>query len=165
MNEINTLTLEIMQNTGICDIETAQEIAELVINKLDYHKEQPKISPLALILAQDLQKVITSCDYDCDTCRYGEFKEVDVSPHCLSVKTAEALIALGWTKKELKGDTQSNVKRINCEDCKHLKVLNRSDIYAICEKTGFKFLPFATDTRTHSCEFAQLQEGYYEPTN
>ena len=99
MNEINTLTLEIMQNTGVCDIETAQEIAELVINKLDYHKEQPKISPMALILAQDLQKVITSCDYDCDTCRYVEFKDVDLTPNCLNVKVAEALIALGWTKE------------------------------------------------------------------
>ena len=111
MNEINTLTLEIMQNTGICDIETAQEIAELVINKLDYHKEQPKISPMALILAQDLQKVITSCDYDCATCRYGEFREVDISPNCLSVKTAEALIALGWTKEISHNEGVNDMKR------------------------------------------------------
>ena len=158
MNEINTLTLEIMQNTGICDIETAQEIAELVINKLDYHKEQPKISPMALILAQDLQKVITSCDYDCDTCRYGEFKEVDVSPHCLSVKTAEALIALGWTKRELNGETESKAEPINCADCKHLKILNKNYLYEICQKTGFEFSQFKTDTRTHTCQFAELKE-------
>ena len=99
MNEIDTLTLEIMRHTAICDVETAQETAEIIINTLGYHKEQPKISPLALILAQDLQKAITPCDYGCDTCRYGEFQDVDVSPNCLNVKLAEALINLGWTKE------------------------------------------------------------------
>ena len=99
MTEIDTLTLEIMQHTAICDVETAQETAEIIINTLGYHKEQPKISPMALILAQDLQKAITPCDYDCGTCRYGEFKDVDLTPNCLNVKTAEALIALGWTKE------------------------------------------------------------------
>ena len=99
MNEIDTLTLEIMKHTAICDVETAQETAEIIINTLGYHKKIEKISPLALILAQDLQKAITPCDYDCDTCRYREFKDVDLTPNCLNVKTAEALIALGWTKE------------------------------------------------------------------
>ena len=100
MNEIDILTLEIMQHTAICDVETAQETAEIIINTLGYHKKIEKISPLALILAQDLQKAKTPCDRDdCDTCRYEEFKDVDLTPNCRNVKTAEALIALGWTKE------------------------------------------------------------------
>ena len=98
MNEIDILTLEIMKHTAICDVETAQETAEIIINTLGYHKKEEKISPEAIVLALDIQKSIIDCDYECDTCRYHEFKDVDVSPYCLNVKLAEALIKLGWRK-------------------------------------------------------------------
>lgn len=105
MNEIDTLTLEIMRHTAICDVETAQETAEIIINTLGYHKKIEKISPEAIILAQDIHKSITACSYDCEDCRYQEFQDVDVSPNCLNVKLAEALINLGWTKETPNGPT------------------------------------------------------------
>ena len=159
MNEINTLTLEIMQNTPICDIETAQEIAELVINKLDYHKEQSKISPEAIILARDLGTHTPFCDEtDCEKCRYKEFQGLtEHEPACVMVKHAEALIALGWTKRELLGDTESKAEPINCPDCKFFKLLNSNHLYGMCSKTGFELAPFKTDTRTHTCQFAELR--------
>ena len=98
MKETDTLTLEILELTTINNVETAEEIANVIINTLGYHKREEKISPEAIVLAIDIQKSITACDYECDTCRYHEFKDVDVSPNCLNVKLAEALIKFGWRK-------------------------------------------------------------------
>lgn len=40
---------------------------------------------------------------------------------------------------------------VRCENCKHLCVWNRKDIYAFCPKTNIVFLPFEKDTRTFFC--------------
>ena len=160
MTEIDTLTLEIMKHTAISDVETAQETAEILINTLGYHKKIDKISPLAIILAKDLDSSAPlCCDINCEECRHREFQEKEGEPHCVMVKHAEALITLGWTKRELLGDTESKPKPINCTDCKHLQILNSKHLYAICKKTGFEFLPFQTDTRTYTCQFAELKES------
>lgn len=166
MTEIDTLTLEIMKHTAICDVETAQETAEIIINTLGYHKKIEKISPLAIVLAKDLDSSVPSCcDINCEECRHREFQGKEGEPPCVMVKHAEALITLGWTKRELLGDTESKPKPINCADCKHLQILNSKHLYGICRKTGFEFLPFKVDTRTHTCQFAELKEAPNEPTN
>ena len=45
------------------------------------------------------------------------------------------------------------VPRRTCDNCRHLTVINNGRIYAKCEKTGFTFLPFETDTREYFCAF------------
>ena len=49
-----------------------------------------------------------------------------------------------------------------CEDCKHLCVWNRKDIYAFCPKTNIVFLPFEKDTRTFFCGFGERKENNLE---
>lgn len=46
-----------------------------------------------------------------------------------------------------------------CEDCKHLCVWNRKDIYAFCPKTNIVFLPFDKDTRTFFCSLGERKDG------
>lgn len=46
-----------------------------------------------------------------------------------------------------------------CENCKHLCVWNRKDIYAFCPKTNIVFLPFEQDTRTFFCGFGERKDG------
>lgn len=48
---------------------------------------------------------------------------------------------------------------VRCEDCKHLYVWNRKDIYAFCPKTNIVFLPFDKDTRTFFCGFGERKDG------
>ena len=45
------------------------------------------------------------------------------------------------------------------EDCKHLCVWNRKDIYAFCPKTNIVFLPFDKDTRTFFCSLGERKDG------
>ncbi|MBO5338247.1 MAG: hypothetical protein J6A96_00950 [Clostridia bacterium] len=119
------------------------------------------VPPDAIILAMDLETTVPlCCDINCAECRYKDFQggEKDKS-HCVMVKHAEALITLGWKKRELLGNTEGKAEPINCADCKHLRILNHRNILAICKKTGFDFLPFQTDTRTHTCQFAELKEA------
>lgn len=46
-----------------------------------------------------------------------------------------------------------------CENCKHLCVWNRKDMYAFCPKTNIAFLPFEQDTRTFFCGFGERKDG------
>lgn len=48
---------------------------------------------------------------------------------------------------------------VRCEDCKHLCVWNRKDMYAFCPKTNIVFLPFEKDTRTFFCGFGERKDG------
>ena len=48
---------------------------------------------------------------------------------------------------------------VRCNDCKHLCVWNRKDIYAFCPKTNIVFLPFDKDTRTFFCGFGERKDG------
>lgn len=48
---------------------------------------------------------------------------------------------------------------VRCEDCKHLCVWNRKDMYAFCPKTNIAFLPFEQDTRTFFCGFGERKDG------
>ena len=45
-----------------------------------------------------------------------------------------------------------------CNDCKHLCVWNRKDIYAFCPKTNIVFLPFDKDTRTFFCNYGERKD-------
>lgn len=45
-----------------------------------------------------------------------------------------------------------------CNKCKFLTVLNDSEIYAVCNKTGYIFEQFETDTREHFCAFGERKE-------
>lgn len=47
---------------------------------------------------------------------------------------------------------------VRCEDCKHLYVWNRKDIYAFCPKTNIVFLPFDKDTRTFFCSYGERKD-------
>ena len=40
---------------------------------------------------------------------------------------------------------------VSCSNCTHLKIVNTSDVYAVCNKNGIVFRPFEVDTRTYSC--------------
>ena len=44
---------------------------------------------------------------------------------------------------------------VRCNDCKHLCVWNRKDIYAFYPKTNIVFLPFDKDTRTFFCSLGE----------
>lgn len=48
---------------------------------------------------------------------------------------------------------------VRCEDCKHLCVWNRKDMYAFCPKTNIAFLPFEQDTRTFFCSYGERKDG------
>ena len=47
---------------------------------------------------------------------------------------------------------------VRCNDCKHLCVWNRKDIYAFCPKTNIVFLPFDKDTRTFFCNYGERKD-------
>ena len=53
----------------------------------------------------------------------------------------------------------ASVPVVRCEDCKHLCVWNRKDIYAFCPKTNIAFLPFELDTRTFFCSYGERKDG------
>ena len=58
--------------------------------------------------------------------------------------------------------TVDAVPVVRCEDCKHLCVWNRKDIYAFCPKTNIVFLPFKLDTRTFFCGCGERKEDDHE---
>lgn len=55
--------------------------------------------------------------------------------------------------------TVDAVPVVRCNDCKHLCVWNRKDMYAFCPKTNIAFLPFEQDTRTFFCGFGERKDG------
>lgn len=55
--------------------------------------------------------------------------------------------------------TVDAVKVVRCEECKHLNVVNRKELYAHCPKTNTVFLPFELDTREHFCSLGERKEG------
>lgn len=55
--------------------------------------------------------------------------------------------------------TVDAVPVVRCNDCKHLCVWNRKDIYAFCPKTNIVFLPFERDTRTFFCSYGERKDG------
>ena len=44
---------------------------------------------------------------------------------------------------------------VRCKDCKHLAVINKAPIYAICKKTNLIFYLWEEDTREHFCAFGE----------
>lgn len=58
--------------------------------------------------------------------------------------------------------TVDAVPVVRCENCKHLCVWNRKDIYAFCPKTNIVFLPFEKDTRTFFCGCGERKENNHE---
>ena len=48
---------------------------------------------------------------------------------------------------------------VRCQECKHLNVVNRKELYAHCQKTNTVFLPFELDTREHFCSLGERKEG------
>lgn len=93
-------------------------------------------------------------------------KHTQISDVEMAEETAEIIInTLGYHKKTEK--VSSEAKPVNCAECKFLEVINQNDCYAICVKSGLKFLPFQLDTRTHTCQFAELKEApmFKEVTN
>ena len=55
-------------------------------------------------------------------------------------------------------DTADVAPVVRCNDCKHLCVWNRKDIYAFCPKTNIVFLPFDKDTRTFFCSLGERKD-------
>lgn len=62
-------------------------------------------------------------------------------------------------KKVADAPTVDAVQVVRCENCKHLCVWNRKDIYAFCPKTNIVFLPFEKDTRTFFCSYGERKDG------
>ena len=58
--------------------------------------------------------------------------------------------------------TVDAVPVVRCNDCKHLCVWNRKDMYAVCPKTNIAFLPFEQDTRTFFCGFGERKDEVNE---
>ena len=69
-------------------------------------------------------------------------------------------IAYALLKKKVEdAPTVDAVVVTRCEDCKHLRVWNRKDIYAFCPKTNIVFLPFDKDTRSFFCSLGERKDG------
>lgn len=75
-----------------------------------------------------------------------------------SGKALEIAYAL-LKKKVADAPTVDAVQVVRCEDCKHLRVWNRKDIYAFCPKINIVFLPFEMDTRTFFCSYGERKDG------
>lgn len=45
----------------------------------------------------------------------------------------------------------NDTPRRSCTQCKYLQIINNSRLYAKCDRTGFSFEPFMTDTRQFFC--------------
>lgn len=86
------------------------------------------------------------------------------SDKALVLGSGKALeIAYALLKKKVEdAPTVDAVIVTRCEDCKHLCVWNRKDIYAFCPKTNIVFLPFEKDTRTFFCSFGERKENNHE---
>lgn len=68
-------------------------------------------------------------------------------------------IAYALLKKRVEdAPTVDAVPVVRCNDCKHLCVWNRKDIYAFCPKTNIVFLPFDKDTRTFFCSLGERKD-------
>lgn len=50
------------------------------------------------------------------------------------------------------------VKVIRCKDCKHLRIVNRQELAAMCSFHCYKFEPFADDYRECFCSWAERKE-------
>lgn len=75
-----------------------------------------------------------------------------VSPEPYNTDTVEVLDSIR------EAPTVDAVAVTRCNDCKHLCVWNRKDIYAFCPKTNIVFLPFDKDTRTFFCGFGERKD-------
>lgn len=64
-----------------------------------------------------------------------------------------------WLEREKKKENADVVEVVRCKDCKHLTVVNNESVYARCEKTGYIFWSFETDTREHFCAYGERREG------
>lgn len=65
----------------------------------------------------------------------------------------------GMLKNERIAPTADVVEVVRCKDCKHLTVVNNESVYARCEKTGYIFWSFETDTREHFCAYGERSEN------
>ena len=50
------------------------------------------------------------------------------------------------------------VPMIWCKDCKHLRIVNRQELAAMCSFHCYKFEPFADDYRECFCSWAERKE-------
>ena len=68
----------------------------------------------------------------------------------------------GMTEEEIAREKEESladiVEVVRCKDCKHLTVINIGGAYARCEKTGYVFWSFRTDTREHFCAYGERRE-------
>lgn len=47
---------------------------------------------------------------------------------------------------------------VRCKDCKHLRIVNRQELAAMCSFHCYKFEPFADDYRECFCSWAERKE-------
>lgn len=87
---------------------------------------------------------------------FQQFKPFKGFEHAMYRKLCEAEIAIG------KLPAADVAPVVLCENCKHLCVWNRKDIYAFCPKTNIVFLPFELDTRTFFCGCGERKENNHE---
>ena len=59
------------------------------------------------------------------------------------------MIGNGWKIKEL----------VMCNDCKHLKIVNKAPVYAVCELGRKMFMLFDVDTREWFCADGERKEN------
>lgn len=48
---------------------------------------------------------------------------------------------------------------VRCEECRHLKVVMKEPVYAVCEKNNHTFYLWQEDTRKHFCSWGEWAEG------
>ena len=91
----------------------------------------------------------------------GILKADENSDKALVLGSGKSLeIAYALLKKKVEdAPTVDAVPVVRCNDCKHLCVWNRKDIYAFCPKTNIVFLPFDKDTRTFFCSLGEGKNG------
>ena len=91
--------------------------------------------------------------------RYIDVNKVKLKGIAVFDENLDALIPLSDVRKALAlTPTADVVAVVRCKDCKHLTVINNESAYARCEKTGYIFWSFRTDTREHFCAYGERKE-------
>ena len=70
-----------------------------------------------------------------------EIQEEDLANFNCDLETVRSYIDLSF----------NDSPRRSCIQCKYLRIINNSRLYAKCDRTGFSFEPFMTDTRQFFC--------------
>ena len=79
-----------------------------------------------------------------------------LAPHADNEDDLQPVVVMEFVESIPAADV---VEVVRCSECRHLRVFNEYDIYAMCARTGRIFLPFKKDTRKHFCSDGERKDG------